>query len=49
MTKAIGIQIGARTHHQDHVITPPNFKPINNRPNRLQKLIPPVDLLYFDI
>lgn len=49
MTKAIGIQIGARTHHQDHVITSPNLRPINNRANKLQKLTPPVDLLHFDI
>ena len=42
-----GIQIGANTHNQDHVITPVNFNAINKIANNPENPIPElvVDLL----
>ena len=42
-----GIQIGANTHNQDHVITPVNFNVMNRIANKPENLIPElvIDLL----
>ena len=42
-----GIQIGANTHNQDHVITPVNFNVMNRIANKPENPIPElvVDLL----
>lgn len=42
-------QNGAVTHHQDQLIIPPNFRPINKTPNKPKIPIPLDELELFDI
>ena len=39
-----GIQIGANTHNQDHVITPVNFNVMNRIANKPENPIPELDV-----
>jgi hypothetical protein len=45
---AHGIHKGDSTHHQDHVITPPNLSPMNNTAKREQNPIPPPPTVLLD-
>lgn len=48
-TKAIDIQIGDKTHHQDQLITPHSFSTIKTIARSPPKLIPLDDPFVFDI
>lgn len=46
MPMQAGIQSGARTHHQDHVMTPVTFRTMKTMPSSPVKLIPAADALF---
>lgn len=44
-TIPVGINMGDKTHHQDHFMYPVSFKPINRTVNKPKNPIPPDDVL----